>query len=218
MKLNTCYYKFGSLLLCALLLGLSLEGGQGMQSLCLWIIVVFYLAEFIAESKTSPTDDTKTLKAIEAMKALKSDTKTVKAIEALKALKSDSKHPKQVKGDGDTKNNSDNAGDITQSAAKDPVDIEFSKWDKELPNLPDLPVTTPGTEIEEGLDKSKDKGLGNNTTQTNKGSSVKKGSAEGIIEKIKGLKVKEGNQTNKIQKALCVSVVEIDFFLVCVLT
>ena len=169
MKLNICYYKVGSLLLCALLLGLSLEAGQGMQSSCLWIVVVFYLAEFIAESKTTPTDDTKTLKAIEAMKALKSDTKTVKAIEAMKALKSDSKHPKQVKGDGDTKNNSDNAGDMTQSAAKGPVDIEFSKWDKELPNLPDLPVTTPGTEIEEGVDKSKDKGLGKDKSKGKEG-------------------------------------------------
>ena len=214
MKLNTCYFKVGSLLLCALLLGLSLEGGQGMQSLCLWIVVVFYLAEFIAESKTSPTDDTQTLKAIEAMKALKSDTKTVKAIEAMKALKSDSKHPKQVKGDGDTKNNSDNAGDKTQIAAKGPVDIEFYKWDKELPNLPDLPVTTPGTEIEEGLDKSKDKWLRKDTSKGKKDSSVKKGSAEGIIEKMKGLKeqVTAGNKTNKTQKALCVSVVEIVFF------
>ena len=158
------------------------------------MVLVFFLAEFIAESKKSPTDDTKTLRAIEA----------------LKALKSDSKPPKQVKGNGNTKNKSENAGDITQSAANGPVDIEFSKWDKELPNIPDLPITTPGTEIDQGLDKSNDKGSGKDTSKGKYNSSVKEGSAEGIIEKIKGLKeqIKDGNETSKIQNALCVIIVE----------
>ena len=202
MKLNTCYFKVGSLLICSLSLQLYLDAGERMQSWSLWIVVVFYLAECKAESNKSPTDDTKTLKAIKVMKALKADTKP----------------PKQVKEIDSTKNKSDNAVDVTQIAAKGPVDIEFSAWDKELPNLPDLPSTTtseaPGTESGAGLEtnkKTKDTSKGNGTEED---ASKKEAAEVGVTERIEEIKerVKEGaspgDQPKDLQTALCVTIVK----------